>query len=259
MERQGIMSNEGGFRNSAPVERIDADAVCERCGSVNPEDTLLCKTCGNNLRDQRARRIGAGLAVDTGEGTPSRAALFKGIAAAVGLLVLLLVAINIGRIEDYMVRAQSARSGDVTAYWSGALGREFNKLAQELKEKPSTPEEREAVMRQPSAGDTYEGRYVLAQKGSIRELPMGDAIIRKAGDTFRFVAIFDGSQAELRGEGLLEMQTRIASRDTAAVYLDGTYYPASGFAQPAANGALECLGLCEIGPDSYSAVAYRIP
>ena len=253
------MSNEGGFRTNTPVERIDADAVCERCGSVNPEDTLLCKTCGNNLRDQRARRIGAGLALDTGEGKPSRSAMFKGIAALVGLLVLLFVAINIGRIENYMVRAQTARSGDVRSYWSGALGREFNKMSEELKAKPTTPEERDAVMRQPATGDTYEGRYVLAQKGSIRELPIGDAIIRKEGDTFRFVAVFDGSEAELRGEGLLEMQTRIAARDTAAVYLDGTYYPASGFAQPTENGAFECLGLCEISEDSYSAVAYRVP
>ena len=33
------------------VEHLDADAVCEPCGNVNPEGTLLCKTCGNNLRD----------------------------------------------------------------------------------------------------------------------------------------------------------------------------------------------------------------
>jgi len=253
------MSNEGGFRSNTPVERIDADAVCERCGSVNPEDTLLCKTCGNNLRDQRARRMGVGLPLDTAEGKPSRVAMLKGIGVAAVIIVLLLLAINVGRIEDYMVRAQTSRSGDMTAYWSGAFGREFSKMAQELKSKPSTPEERDAAMRQPAAGDTYEGRYVLAQKGSIRELPIGDAIVRKEGDAFRFVAVFDGSEAELRGEGLLEGQTRIAARDTAAVYVDGAYYPASGFAQPTANGSLECLGLCKLSEDSYSAVAYRIP
>ena len=38
-------------------ERLDADAVCGSCGTVNPEDTLLCKSCGNNLRDQRQTRI----------------------------------------------------------------------------------------------------------------------------------------------------------------------------------------------------------
>ena len=42
------------------VEHLDADAVCEACDTVNPEGTLLCKTCGNNLRDQRARRMKAG-------------------------------------------------------------------------------------------------------------------------------------------------------------------------------------------------------
>lgn len=253
------MSNEGGFRSGTPVERIDADAVCERCGSVNPEDTLLCKTCGNNLRDQRAQRMGVGLPLDTGEAKPSRSGMIKGIGAAAGLLVLLLVAINIGRIEDYMVRAQTSHSGDVTSFWSGALGREYGKMAEELRAKPSTPEERDAAMRQPATSDTYEGRYVLAQKGSVRELPIGDAMVRKEGDTFRFVAVFDGSEAELRGEGLLEMQTRVAARETAAVLLDGTYYPASGFAQPAANGSFECLGLCKLSEDSYSAVAYRMP
>ena len=39
------------------AERVDADAVCARCGAVNPEDSLLCKVCGNFLRDLRGRRL----------------------------------------------------------------------------------------------------------------------------------------------------------------------------------------------------------
>ncbi|MCX5757207.1 MAG: hypothetical protein NTU83_01615, partial [Candidatus Hydrogenedentes bacterium] len=48
---------EEGPQPQVDIERIDADAVCEKCGTVNPEETLLCKTCGNNLRDQRLHRV----------------------------------------------------------------------------------------------------------------------------------------------------------------------------------------------------------
>ena len=45
-------------------EGIEADAVCAQCGSANPEGTLICKTCGNNLRDQRLMRIAADQILD---------------------------------------------------------------------------------------------------------------------------------------------------------------------------------------------------
>jgi len=51
-------------------EGIEADAVCAQCGSANPEGTLICKTCGNNLRDQRMLRITADQLLDADtEGT----------------------------------------------------------------------------------------------------------------------------------------------------------------------------------------------
>ena len=251
--------SDGGFRLNTPIERIDADAVCERCGSVNPEDTLLCKTCGNNLRDQRARRMAPDQVMETADLKPSRAAWVKGILGAIGIVLLICIAINAGRIEDYMVEAQTTKLGDATVFWSGAQGREFGKLAKELKSNPITPEERDLALKQPASADTYDGRYVLAQRSALREVPVGQAIVRKEGDALRFVAVFDGSEAELRGEATLEGPTRVAARDTAGVYVNGEYYGASGFAQVLQTGGFECLGLCDVSDESYSAIAYRVP
>ena len=52
------MSDEGPGAD-IPIQRLEADAVCEQCGTVNPEDTLLCKKCGTVinvfLNDRNAR------------------------------------------------------------------------------------------------------------------------------------------------------------------------------------------------------------
>ncbi len=252
--------SEGGFRQNIPVERIDADAVCERCGSVNPEDTLLCKTCGNNLRDQRARRMAPDAALDIGEVKPSRGVYVRGLLAVLGILVLIWFAVNASRIEDFMVQAQTAKTGDATSYWNGPQSKEFDKLAKELAASPITPEEREQAMKQPAAvSDSYDGRYVLTQKGQLREIPVGQAIVRQEGETIRFVAVLERTGGELRGEAKPEGAARIAARDTAGYLLNGQYYGASGFAAPVATGGLECLGLCDIAEDAFSGNAYRVP
>jgi len=251
--------SEGGLRSNTPSERMDADAVCERCDTVNPEDTLLCKTCGNNLRDQRARRLALEQAMEAVNAGPSRAAWARGLLLVFGILVLIWIAINAGRIEDFMVAAQTTKLGDATLFWSGAKGREFDKLAEELKSNPITSEEREVAQKQPASTEIYEGRYVLVQQGHLRQTPVGEAIVRKEGGAFRIVAVFDRSAAQLRGEAKLEGPARIAARDTAGVYQNGEYYGASGFAQPAETGGFECLGLCDLSDETYSAMAYRVP
>ena len=252
------MSN-GGVRPSVSMERLDADAVCEKCGTVNPEETLICKTCGNNLRDQRARRVLLEQ-VDEAEGPSLWGGVWVGrLAVIFGILILIWVAINLTNIEDFMVGAQTTTLGDARVFWSGAREQAFDKLAAELKANPVTPQEVELALSRPAPTDTYDGRYVLVPRGQLQRMPVGQAIVKTEGATVRFIAQFNGVAAELRGEAKSEGPARLAARDTAGVYSNGDYYGASGFAQTAESGGFECLGLCDLSDETYSAIAYRIP
>jgi len=252
------MSN-SSLRPSSPVERLDADAVCEQCGTVNPEETLICKTCGNNLRDQRARRA---LLDQVAEGVdlgPTGGVWIGRLAIVFGILVLFWVAINFDRIYDFMVSAQTTTLGNARVFWSGAKGQVFDQMAAELKANPVTPQEASQALSQPTPTDKYDGRYVLVPRGQAQRTPIGQAIVRTEGSTVRFVAELTGVRAEIRGEASPEGQARLTARDTAGVYVKGEYYGVTGFAQILDTGGFECLGLRDLNDQTYSAVAYRVP
>jgi ribosomal protein L40E len=250
--------SDGDTRPDASFERIDADAVCEQCGTVNPEDTLLCKTCGNNLRDQRLRRIAG---EQRPEGLrPARSSWIRGLLVVLAILFLLWVAMNVGRIEDFLMNVQMRPMGDAEAFWSGSLGRVFDQLAADLRANPTTPQQSAQAVSQPVVSDTYDGRYILVSRSLTRQIPVGEANVRVEGDVLRFVAVLPNRDIEVRGAARSEGNARIAARDSAGARINGRYYGVSGFAQKADTGGFECLGLCDYGGDeSYSVLAFRVP
>jgi hypothetical protein len=245
-------------RPEASLDRIDADAVCEQCGTVNPEDTLLCKTCGNNLRDQRLRRIAGEQRV---EGLrPARSTWVRGLLVVLAILFLLWVAINIGGIESFLMNVQMTPTGDAEAFWSGSVGRVLDQLAADLKANPTPPQQSAEAVSHPVVSDRYEGRYILVTRSLVRQIPVGEANVRVEGDALRFVAVLFNRDVEVRGEGRFEGNARIAARDSAGARIDGRYYGVSGFAQKADTGGLECLGLCDYSADAtYSVLAFQVP
>ena len=67
---------------------IDADTVCEKCATVNPEETLLCKSCGNNLRDQRIERMARGGAIELGDVGESKFRILTGVLITIGFVLI---------------------------------------------------------------------------------------------------------------------------------------------------------------------------
>ena len=112
-------------------EQLDADAVCEQCGSVNPEETFICKVCGNNLRDQRARRIAGEQGVPPGVAeTPiNRVRLFTGLLTALGIITILAAVIFIQDIETWLASAQATEDfSDMASLWQGQSSQIFDEL-----------------------------------------------------------------------------------------------------------------------------------
>ena len=123
----------------AGFEQIDADAVCEQCGLVNDEGTLLCKVCGQNLRDQRARRLANAQGTEAFEDRISRVRLLTGLLVTLGLLSIVLVVLNIENIEASLVqRLSSDTSSDTGGLWTGQSSAIYAALQRELEEYPTS-------------------------------------------------------------------------------------------------------------------------
>jgi len=253
------MSDED-FEQDIARERIDADAVCIECGTVNPEGTLLCKTCGNNLRDQRARRIAGEEGMEPPGLGEERPAWFAKGFALLGILIVLWTAINLGRIEDWLVQVQTSDLTDAEQYWSGPQSGTLDGLLAELDARPVSPEEKQLAIEQPLDDEVYDGRYVLMTDPEDPGYAIaGQANIRQVGDRYYFVAVWGRGDIELRGAAQLEANARFAVRDSAGVRIGQEYYGAAGFAQKLDGGGYECFGLSDHDEESYSVFAFRIP
>jgi hypothetical protein len=241
---------------------MDADAVCEVCGNVNPEDTLLCKQCGNNLRDQRARRVTGGehvmeAPVLEGERTP-----FVRIGLVIlGILLVVYVATNIGNIEDMMAGAQNAAPELAKAFWTGPDSAEYEAMLTELKGRAITVEQSDLAQQQPIMDENIDGHYVLIGNSALyKHLSVGRAVVKRDKDRILFVALVGRTNIEVRGYATVEGTSRMVARDTAGLVVQDNYFGASGFAQKSAAGGYECYGLSDFqAEENYAIIAYKVP
>ncbi len=190
---------EKGSGEKFAFDTVDADAVCVQCGSVNPEGTVLCKECGNNLREQRQRRI-------RGEQSPAEEGrgglrLFTGLLTGLGILIVVAATLNISSIEEWLVSVQEsdlevAGGEDV---WGGEIGPMLDGMRVELTDSPSPRDKRLAAIDHIVAEDLFHGRYVLFRKGALNGIDvLGEANLQRRDDKIYFVALLDGD-VEVRG------------------------------------------------------------
>jgi len=189
-------------------QSVDADAVCEQCGTVNDDGTLLCRVCGQNLRDQRARRLAGAQAPVAGETKVSRVRIFTGVLTAVGILLIVFVVISIGRIEAGLTDALSESpigGPDEIDLWSGPSSAIFNELRTELSDYPATRAQIQDALDNPIAETSYNGRYVLLRPGALNaDRVIGEAALQRRGDQVFFVAVLTRPAMEVRGSAYLE-------------------------------------------------------
>lgn len=244
------------------VEHLDADAVCEACDNVNPEGTLLCKTCGNNLRDQRARRMQAA-PVAPAERSFSIANIVRGVLILFGICVVLWVALNVSTIESWLmsgVQSVAASGQSVVSpesFWDGPGAARYNELAGILQEYPVTIEE--AGMLPPGAPlPSLDGRYVIKRSADSIASPLGSAMIRMDGDTAYFVALLAGG-TEIRGSADRSSDTMFQAVSIGILHADGSFSDAFGVGQIRATGEIKCSGLFGEYETPADAVAIPVP
>ena len=155
---QEFQTGQGGAGSGAGFEQIDADAVCEQCGTVNDEGTLLCKVCGQNLRDQRANRLANAQGPEMFEVRVSRVHLLTGLLSVMGLLLVVLAVLNISNIEASLVTFLSAdSSAEAENLWSGSGSQIYEDLLRNLEEYPTSRSRTEEALTNPVTDRSYNG------------------------------------------------------------------------------------------------------
>lgn len=222
------------------VERVDADAVCGNCGSVNPEDTLICKTCGNNLRDQRAARMAMDQLHEDAASPGRRTGVISGVLAVGGLLLIAWVALNSDMIAQGMVSGAGDQGAFSLGLWSGADGDRLDELAHTLYSAPPSVDAQLEAIHSPAPQAGPAGLYVLARESAEEGIrPVGMAKVAREGDTLYFVGHADF--LEVRGRGRVNAQGMLVV-DWAGYREGGREFEVRGAAAPGRNGGFECYG-----------------
>lgn len=264
---QEFQTGQGGADSGAGFEQIDADAVCEQCGTVNDEGTLLCKVCGQNLRDQRANRLANAQGPEMFEVRVSRVRLLTGLLSVMGLLLVVLAVLNISNIEASLVTFLSAdSSAEAENLWSGSGSQIYEDLLRNLEEYPTSRSRTEEALTNPVTDRSYNGRYVLVRPGRVEaNQVIGEANLSRRGDRVYFVAKLRNRPIEIRGYALLEQagqddELRAVARTNVGIVVEDAQYSGFGFADriPAGGHRIVAASDYDSNDVNHEVLAYRV-
>ena len=241
------------LRDEAAGDRLDADLVCEQCETVNEPGTLYCHNCGNNLRDQRQRRLAGGVILVLEE-RPDRSRIVLGALSVAGLLVVLYVAWNVNAIAEWMVGGQPRI--DTNIYWQGPMASDFEAVSQELHEEPLSDEQLRSAHESPVPVNDLEGRFVVRQVGPVVDRTIGYGAARLRNGVVLFVVVLN-SGAEVRGTARIEEGGRLTS-SSITYALEGRTFGGVGFAVPDPNGGYNATGVSDLDDRHMQFRIYRV-
>jgi ribosomal protein L40E len=253
------MSTENLRGQQRRADHLDADAVCAQCGTVNPEATLICRVCGNNLRDQRLRRLQAEQQLEGKAASFNGRQVARAVFGTLALLLLLWVAINAQNITDAFYNVGGDSQGIAAALWSGPDGAILQELSMVLAASQPSPAAILAARATPTTGDQADGRYVIFFADATEDAPhLGTGIVRTVGDAVYFVAQLSGG-GEVRGKATRRGSAYVVEPGNGAVFSEGAYSEVVGFARGQDDGSYEVAGASSGMPAPVTLVAYRLP
>ncbi|MFP6581695.1 MAG: hypothetical protein VCD00_03980 [Candidatus Hydrogenedentota bacterium] len=259
MEQYDLDSGQG-------FEQVDADAVCQQCGTVNEEGTLLCKVCGNNLRDQRNQRIAQGAGPELiGDGR-SKFQMLTGLLVAFGILIIFYVVWNIDNFESMLVESLSQTNATTDRnVWTGGNASMYDEMLLDLIEFPTPDNVRQAALSNPQIETTYNGRYLLLFPGELdASRIVGEANLQRIGERIHFVFKASNGGAEIRGYAMLESVEEgelphPIVRRTAEIQLDGFNFDGIGVSTLAPAGGHNIVAKRDHDDQQWEVLAYRVP
>ncbi len=244
-------------------EGLEADAVCGQCGSVNPEGTLICKMCGNNLRDQRMLRIAADEMLEAEEETANRSAFVVSGLSILGILLVLWLGLNAGRLANILTNPSGLDTGletvytDPEAFWTGPDSTRYHVMHEELTDRfPTESDADNALMSATPMEQIAEGHYVLYRRMGTAMRFVGAAVVKEENGVWHYTAALrDG--VEVRGHASPAEHILTSLWDEAGALYDGQYYAVSGTAATEADGSVTVSGESSYNRQPVEAVAYR--
>ncbi len=237
-------------------QHIEADAVCERCGTVNDDGSLMCRACGQNLRDQRVQRLAGVRPAELPQDRISRSRLVAGVLSVIGLIVVVIAALSIENIEAGLVSVMSEEpvSASTGGMWDGPQAATYEELLADLRDYPTPVGDIQNALDNPATETSYNGRYVLLEPGALQAgRVLGEASLRRRGNRVYFVAMLRRPVMEIRGYAIFEeveadggegTVERPVVRNTAS-YLsaDGQELRGYGFSEPQEGGGHHVLAV----------------
>lgn len=245
--------NNANLGGAFQVDKLDADAVCAQCSTVNAEGTLLCKVCGNNLRDQRNRRMQADQAMDLEHTGHRRRAVSSGILFVMAIGIIIATLVNQESIVEWLINVQSPPEPSLQQLWAGDFDAYFQPMLDEVDAAGMNAETAKAAMESSPQNPELPGLYVLFKDENF----LGTANVRIEGQEVYFVARLLDDE-EVRGVARAEVDNIILNQDSAAIMRRrGSLDSFTGVAIPKGDGMVECMGDNGVVRESFN--AYRVP
>ena len=243
-------------------EGLEADAVCGQCGHVNPEGTLICKACGNNLRDQRMLRMAADQILDADNEPNERSVFMVRAGSVLAILFILWMGLNVGNITSMLTSAENSYESDGTAttnpgvFWTGASSATYDNMHSTLSGKlPSAGDAENARMNVMPANSLSAGNYVLFEQRGTGMRYTGAATIQIDGNIWRYTAaLLDG--IEIRGEASITEQILTSQWNQAGALYQGEYFAVTGTAEMRPDGSVILDGESNNSTQTFRAIAY---
>lgn len=245
--------NNANLDGAFQVDKLDADAVCAQCSTVNAEGTLLCKVCGNNLRDQRNWRMQADQAMDMEHTGHRRRAVSSGILFVMAIGIIIATLVNQELIVEWLINVQTPSEPSLQSLWAGDFDTYFQPMLDEVDGAGMDAESAKAALENSPQYPELPGLYVLFDG----ETYLGTASVRIEGQEVYFVARLEKGE-EVRGVARAGADNIIVNPESSALRLRrGPLISFTGVAIPKGGGMLECMG--DNGAVRESLNAYRIP
>ena len=220
-------------------EQVDADAVCEKCSTVNDEGALLCKVCGNNLRDQRAQRIGSIGTPEMLDAGQSKIRMLTGLLVVMGILAVLYAAMNIGSFEAYLTsRLSDDPLANIDDYWGGPEAPLYESMLQDILTNPTPEGARIASLADPQIETSFSGRYLILESGAVStERIVAEAQLTRYGSRILFVCVSQNGELDVRGYGYFSprmgvVAASVIARETAEMRTGGNVEVVLGLSSP---------------------------